>query len=104
MCVLASQPLRQSSYHACMVARISLGYWPSALVPTPFDDDGGGCFDCKSDWALAPTQLRSNESANTLGNVRMDTTCSILDRSGKHAPQPRRHQLGQIPIVAGCFA
>src|SRR5262245_3381651 len=72
MCVLVSQPLRQSSYHACIWARISLAPGPSALVPTPCDDDGDRCFACTSDWALAPLQLRSNESAKKLGNVRIE--------------------------------
>jgi len=64
--------LRQSSYHACIWARISLAPGPSALVPTPCDEDGNRCFDCSSDWALAPPQLRSNESAKKLGNVRIE--------------------------------
>jgi hypothetical protein len=73
MCVLASQPWRQSSYHAFICARISLGAWPRALLPTALEDDWGECFACASDWALAPLHIRSNESASTLGKERMGT-------------------------------
>ena len=54
-----------------MGPHILVGYWPSALLPTAFDGAGGGCFDWPYDWALTQLQLRSNERANTLGDVRM---------------------------------
>jgi hypothetical protein len=42
-----------------------------ALVPTPLDDDEGGCLECALDWALAAPDDSSNNSAHALSNERM---------------------------------
>src|SRR6185437_12519442 len=72
MCDVAFQPLRQSSYHVVMRACRYSSYWPRALVPTPLDDDEGGCFECGLDWAFAAPDDSSNNSAHAISNERME--------------------------------
>jgi hypothetical protein len=84
-----------------MRARISWGYWPSALLPTPFDDDEDEGFGFASDWALAPLHARSNSSTHTLGNVRMRYRPIFLEDWIEACARPRLLQSEQLLSGAG---
>src|SRR5262245_11580245 len=90
MCVLASQPLRQSSYHAFLRACMSFGFVPRALVPTPFVDDDGCRFAAMSDWALAPVTLRSKDNA-----TKVNPRLGILSRVTPNATMAIRPQIAE---------